>query len=128
MGFLNRLNEVTKPKVKKVEDIDLGFGDGPETLYFRSLAYEERQKIFGARSKDDGTLDVRDKGLFLAAELIAASLCNEDGGNIVTVEAARKWDSDLLDRLSAEALKVVTPKASAENPSSGKSESGSPLP
>lgn len=127
MSFLNRLNEVTKPKLHTAR-IDLGFGDGEETLYFRSLSYEERQKIFGARSKDDGTLDVRDKGLFLAAELIAASLCHEDGSNVVTIEAARKWDSELLDRLSAEAMKILTPKATEENPSSGKSESGSPLP
>jgi len=108
--FLNRLNEITKPKVHECK-IDLGFGDGEETIYFRGLTFQERQDIFGARAKDDGTLDVRDKGRYLGAELVSAALCKADGKQVATVEAVRSWDAALLDRLASKAMEVLNAAA-----------------
>ncbi len=120
--FLKRLNEITKPKIHTVS-VDLGFGDGVEELYFRELSFEERQNIFGARANDDGTLDVRTKGLYLGAELVSASLCHKDGKAVVTVEAARKWDSKVLDRVANEAMKALNAKPDEDeaDPSKGQS-------
>lgn len=117
--FLNRLNEITRPKVHTV-DVDLGFGDGIEKIHFRSLAFAERQKIFGARAKEDGTIDMRDKGLHLMAELVAAMLCHEDGTRVVKLESALEWDGDLIDKLAAEAMKVINP-SDQQDPSPGQS-------
>lgn len=115
--FLNRLNEITKPTVH-AKIIDLGFGDGPETVHFRDLTFQERQDIFGARAKDDGTLELRGEGRYLGAEVIAASLCDEHGKPVATVEAVRKWKDKLVDTLSAAAMEVMQP-AKDENPTKG---------
>ena len=119
--FLQRMKEITKPKVHRVE-IDLGFGDGIEPLYFRELTFEERQRIFGARAKDDGNLDLRDKGLYLGAELVSASMCKVDGSTIATVDAVKKWDSKFLDMIAGEAMKIVGAQPEgAKDPSTGQS-------
>ncbi len=117
--FLNRLNEITRPKVHRV-DMDLGYGDGIEPIYFRSLSFDDRQRIFAARSSDDGSVDMRGAGLHVMAELVSSTLCNEDGSLVVTLEAALKWDNVLIDRLGVEAMKAIIPDAK-EDPSQGQS-------
>ncbi len=117
--FLNRLNEITRPKVHTVET-DLGFGDGIEKIYFRSLTFAERQKIFGARANENGMIDMRDKGLHLLAELVATSLCHENGTRVVTYEAALEWDGALIDKLAGEAMKAISP-SDQNDPSPGQS-------
>jgi hypothetical protein len=124
MSLLKRLNEITKPKVHEAQ-ADLGFGDGEEKIFFRSLSFEERQKIFGARANAEGVLDTREKGLFLVAEFIAASLCDENGKNVVTLENVKRWDSDFIDKLGQIGMDTLN-KAAEEakqksDPSAGQS-------
>jgi len=119
--FLQRLNEITRPKVIEAT-VDLGLGDGPETLYFRKLAYEDRQIIFAARTNADGSMDVREKGLMLAAEFVAKTLCDANGKAVANTDAVRQWDSDIVEKLAAEAMRVLMPgKEDASVPSTGQS-------
>jgi hypothetical protein len=116
--FLSRLNEISKPKAHPVE-IDLGLGDGVETIYFRGLTFQERQDIFGARAKADGTggLDaaiLRENGRYLASELVSVSLVDENGKNVVRGEQVRRWPAELVDKISGAAMEVLT-KAAQES-------------
>ncbi len=44
MAFLDRLNEITKPKTFEAT-YDFGKGDGDETLTFKALSYNDRKRI-----------------------------------------------------------------------------------
>lgn len=122
MSFYNRLTKITARTVHKVET-DLGFGDGVEKLYFRELDYADRQRIFVARGKDDGSIDVRSAGLYLGAEIVCAMLCDENGDAVVSLDQVRKWDGALVDKISSLALEAAKPTAEekSENPSTAQS-------
>lgn len=114
MSFLERLGEISKPKQASAK-FDFGFGDGEETLYFRSLSYNERKKIFSDRTevigKDKDGRDIYgipNKLLFeFNAETLATSWVKEDGKSVATKDALMQWDGELIDRLAKLARETV---------------------
>jgi hypothetical protein len=104
MGFLQRLSQITKPRVFE-KQFDFGQGDGEETIYFRALTYNERANIIGKRMDDQNNIKV-DPQFF--AELVSTSLCKEDGAPVVNVASIQKWSPpDLVDRLGLLAMDVI---------------------
>ena len=133
MGFLSRLNEVSKPKTFTAL-FDFGQGDGEETLTFRALSYNDRKRIIADRMVKMGTtdkngnekwgLEIPKVGLEFNADLLSATWINpENGKAIATRDALMQWDSDLVDALSKLAqetiglFKNVEKKEDDENPS-----------
>jgi hypothetical protein len=96
--FLKTIAAITKPQIKDVE-FDFGGEVGKQTIRVRCLDYKKRQDIFVKRLKD-GKLDVSGEALHMNAELIAATLVDENGKAVATTEAISQWDSVLVDKLS----------------------------
>lgn len=123
MSFIDKLNQITKPKIHEAE-YDFGVGDGPETVHFRGLSYTERQELFVKRLTEDGKVDFRNAGLYMNAELVAATLCTKTGKPVATLDAVKAWDPALVDGLADAAVKALElnkKKDDAENPSSAQS-------
>lgn len=121
MSFLNKLNEITRPKITEAE---FDFGDGPEKIHFRGLSYDQRQGIFVKRLDKDGKLDIAGSALHMNAELLAATLVDETGKPIAKTDAILQWDSTLVDKLAdlaGKTLKLIEKKDEAENPSTPQS-------
>lgn len=117
MAFLDRLDEITRPKIHE-HLFDFGLGDGEETIYFRGLSFEQRQKLIVARGTgSDGKMDVRGAALMLNAEIVAATFCKKDGKAVATTEAVQKWEPSLVDRLSVAAIEALDIGKKDENPS-----------
>lgn len=141
MGFLDRLNEITKPKLITIE---FDFGDGPETVHVRALSAADRQRIIQDRlmetkitTKDSNgqevqssswQLDFLKEGTTVNAELLATCLVNPDGKRVATKEAIEGWDSVLVQRLGQAVLVAVqkellggSGEGDGEDPSKGQS-------
>lgn len=121
---------------RKSRTLDMGMGDGPETIWFRELSFDERQKLFGTRMKEttnkDGVMSlafrpVNGSDVNFQAELVAKTLIDEDkGAPMFTLEELRKFRAAKLQKLYDEAIDVVSEfqtdeeKAADEpNPSTG---------
>jgi hypothetical protein len=107
MGFLDKLNEIGKPKTFEAQ-FDFGKGDGEETLTFRALTYNERKRIIADRMEKIGVdkdgndkwgMQVQKIGFDFNAEVLSASWIRPDGKSLVTKEALMTWDGDLVDKL-----------------------------
>ena len=136
MGFLERLNEITKPKILEAQ---FDFGAGPETVYFRALSAANRQRIIQDRLiptkvKDkDGNevetwnLDFMKDGTTVNAELLEACLCDENGKTLVKKDAIlTQWDGGLVQRLGLLCLNTIQEDFAksagvTEDPSKGQS-------
>lgn len=117
MSFLDRINEITKPKTFTVK-FDFGAGDGEEDVTFRRLSQNERQKIMqdrfeiiGKNEKGQDVIGIPPKCLAVVnAEILAASFIrsSDDPKPVATKsDFLEKWDSDLVDRLAQLCMNTV---------------------
>lgn len=121
MSFLKNLSKLAQPKTIEAQ---FDFGEGEETIYLRSLTYNQRQAIFVKRLNNDGKLDITGTALHMNAELIAATLVDENGKPVVASSAVCEWDSALVDKLAdfiGHQVGLLDKKADAENPSTPQS-------
>lgn len=121
MAFLENIKRITQPKIVEAE---FDFGEGKETVRFKSLTYNQRQDIFVKRLDKEGKLDISGSALHMNAELIAATLVDADGKTVATSEAVRQWDSQLVDKLAdlaGRTLGLIEKKVDEENPSNPQS-------
>lgn len=105
---------------------DFGGEIGEQPINFVKLSYEQRQDILVARASADGTgIDVRkaDGALYLNAEFVALSLCDEKGKSVIELAAVKRWEPDIVDRLAAFITNNLPkpPGADAEDPSAATS-------
>ena len=105
MGFLDKLNEISKPKTFEAK---FDFGDGEESVTFRALTYNERKRIIADRMVKIGTdkdgndkwgMEVQKIGFDFNAEVLSASWIRPDGKAVATKDALMQWDGDLVDKL-----------------------------
>lgn len=130
MSFLDKLNDISKPKTFEAK---FDFGDGPETVTFRALSYNDRKRIISDRmvkigvdkdGNDKWGIEIQKVGFEFSADLLSASWVRPNGKPVAPLNELMQWDSKLLDDLSAlcrETIGLFKADEKAENPSTPQS-------
>ena len=113
MSFLERLNDAAKPNVDHIL-FDFRLGDGIEKVFLRDIPFATKQRLVAGRMKKgrdaEGKptfeLDLVGEAMYLDAEIIASSVCDEDGKLLFGLPAVKEWDSNIVRRLA----KVISDK------------------
>lgn len=114
MSFLDKLNEISRPKLKEGK---FDFGDGEESIWFKPLTLAERQRIFNDRmvvvgkdesGKDLLGIDAVKQNADINADLLSACWVRPDGKPVASKDAFKtQWDAELLDKIATICMEVL---------------------
>jgi hypothetical protein len=119
---MSYLKNKLAPRVGHFEH-DFNDGEGPVKVYVRPLTFKRRAELVTKRvAESGGSLygSTPEKGLYLDAEMLADTLCDENGRAIARVDEILDWDGGVVYDLARKVFAREFPdigKKAEENPS-----------